>query len=35
MTSYPVALYLQDAHSVAEAIEYVRYADQMGFEAVW
>ena len=35
MTSYPVALYLQDAHSVAEAIEYVRYAEQKGFEAVW
>ncbi|MCY3861553.1 MAG: LLM class flavin-dependent oxidoreductase [bacterium] len=35
MTSYPVALYLQDAHSVAEAIEYVRYAEQKGFDAVW
>ncbi|MCY3891072.1 MAG: LLM class flavin-dependent oxidoreductase [bacterium] len=35
MTSYPVALYLQDAHSVAEAIEYVQYAEQKGFEAVW
>ena len=35
MSSYPVALYLQDAHSVAEAIEYVRYAEQKGFEAVW
>jgi len=30
-----VALYLQDAHSVAEAIEYVQYAEQKGFEAVW
>ena len=35
MSSYPVALYLQDAHSVAEAIEYVRYAEQRGFDAVW
>ncbi len=35
MSSYPVALYLQDAHSVAEAIEYVQYAEQRGFEAVW
>jgi len=35
MSPYPVALYLQDAHSVAEAIEYVRYAEQRGFEAVW
>ena len=35
MSSYPVALYLQDAHSVAEAIEYVQYAEQKGFEAVW
>ncbi|MDE0117961.1 MAG: LLM class flavin-dependent oxidoreductase [bacterium] len=35
MSPYPVALYLQDAHSVAEAIEYVRYAEQKGFDAVW
>lgn len=35
MSSYPVALYLQDAHSVAEAMEYVRYAEQKGFDAVW
>ncbi|WP_419927669.1 LLM class flavin-dependent oxidoreductase [Candidatus Poriferisocius sp.] len=35
MSSYPVALYLQDAHSVAEAIEYVQYAELKGFEAVW
>ncbi len=35
MSSYPVALYLQDAHSVSEAIEYVQYAEQRGFEAVW
>lgn len=30
-----LALYLQDAHSIAEGIEHVRYAEQMGFEAVW
>lgn len=35
MSPYPVALYLQDAHSVAEAMEYVQYAEQKGFEAVW
>ena len=30
-----VALYLQDAHDLAEAIEYVKYAELCGFEAVW
>lgn len=30
-----VALYLQDAHSLQDGIEYVRYAEQKGFEAVW
>ncbi len=35
MSSYPVALYLQDAHPVAEAMEYVQYAEQRGFSAVW
>ena len=30
-----VALYLQDAHSLADAIEYVKYAELNGFEAVW
>ena len=30
-----VALYLQDAHNLAEAIEYVKYAELCGFEAVW
>lgn len=30
-----VALYLQDAHDIREAIEYVKYAEQNGFEAVW
>src|SRR5262244_3114412 len=30
-----VALYLQDKHRLSEAIEYVRYAEERGFEAVW
>jgi 5,10-methylenetetrahydromethanopterin reductase len=30
-----VALYLQDAHPLADAIQYVQYAEERGFEAVW
>ncbi len=30
-----VALYLQDAHSLQDAIRYVRHAEAKGFEAVW
>ncbi|MBS60500.1 MAG: LLM class flavin-dependent oxidoreductase [Anaerolineaceae bacterium] len=30
-----VALYLQDAHSLAEGIKYAQYAEKKGFEAVW
>jgi 5,10-methylenetetrahydromethanopterin reductase len=30
-----VALYLQDKHPLREAMEYVRYAEERGFEAVW
>jgi 5,10-methylenetetrahydromethanopterin reductase len=30
-----LALYLQDAHPMAEAIEHARYAESRGFEAVW
>ncbi|MCA0453307.1 MAG: LLM class flavin-dependent oxidoreductase [Chloroflexi bacterium] len=30
-----VALYLQDAHSLQDAIKYVQYAESRGFEAVW
>ncbi|CAN5841633.1 5,10-methylenetetrahydromethanopterin reductase [soil metagenome] len=30
-----VALYLQDAHPIADGIEYSRYAEERGFEAVW
>ncbi len=29
------ALYLQDAHTISEGIELVRYAEEAGFEAVW
>ncbi len=30
-----VALYLQDAHPLADGIRYARYAEEKGFEAVW
>ncbi len=30
-----VALYLQDAHPLRDAIQYVQYAETRGFEAVW
>ena len=30
-----LAIYLQDAHPIKEAIEYAQYAEQAGFEAVW
>jgi len=30
-----VALYLQDAHDLREGLNYVRYAEARGFEAVW
>lgn len=30
-----VALYLQDKHSIREAMKYVAYAEERGFEAVW
>ncbi len=29
------ALYLQDAHDLRQGLDYVRYAEQKGFEAVW
>jgi len=35
MTNTRMALYLQDKHPLREAIEYVRYAESRGFEAVW
>ncbi len=30
-----LALYLQDAHPIRDAIGYVQYAEERGFEAVW
>jgi 5,10-methylenetetrahydromethanopterin reductase len=30
-----VALYLQDKHGIREGMDYVRYAEERGFEAVW
>jgi len=30
-----VALYLQDAHDLRVGLDYVRYAEEKGFEAVW
>jgi 5,10-methylenetetrahydromethanopterin reductase len=30
-----VALYLQDAHDLRDGLEYVKYAERKGFEAVW
>lgn len=35
MSKDRVALYMQDAHELAEAIEFVQYAEEKGFEAVW
>ena len=31
----PVALYVQDAHTISDNIEHVRYAEAKGFDAVW
>ncbi len=31
----PVALYLQDAHTIREGIDFARYAEAKGFAAVW
>ncbi len=33
--TYPVALYLQDAHDIRQGIELVQYAEAKGFDAVW
>jgi len=30
-----VALYLQDAHDLRDGLEYAKYAEEKGFEAVW
>ena len=29
------ALYLQDSHDLRDGLDYVRYAEEKGFEAVW
>jgi 5,10-methylenetetrahydromethanopterin reductase len=34
-TAGRVGLYLQDKHPLRDAIEYTRYAEERGFEAVW
>ena len=31
----PVALYLQDAHPIREGMEFTKYAEAKGFDAVW
>jgi len=31
----PVAIYLQDAHDIREAMGYAHYAEERGFDAVW
>jgi 5,10-methylenetetrahydromethanopterin reductase len=33
--TFPVALYLQDAHPIREAMAYVQRAEELGFHAVW
>ena len=33
--TYPVAMYLQDAHDIRQGIELVKYAEVKGFDAVW
>jgi 5,10-methylenetetrahydromethanopterin reductase len=35
MTFDRVALYLQDAHDLRDGLDYARYAEEKGFEAVW
>ena len=30
-----VALYLQDSHDLRDGLDYARYAEAKGFEAVW
>jgi len=35
MAHQRVALYLQDSHDLRDGLDYVRYAEEKGFEAVW
>ncbi|HNH78312.1 MAG TPA: LLM class flavin-dependent oxidoreductase, partial [Anaerolineales bacterium] len=30
-----VALYLQDSHDLRDGLDYAKYAEEKGFEAVW
>jgi 5,10-methylenetetrahydromethanopterin reductase len=31
----PVAMYVQDAHTISQGIDFVRYAEEQGFAGVW
>ena len=33
--SVPMAIYLQDAHPITEAMEIAKFAEESGFYAVW
>jgi 5,10-methylenetetrahydromethanopterin reductase len=35
MSTDRVALYLQDKHPIRDGMDYVRYAEERGFDAVW
>lgn len=35
MTKERVALYLQDSHDLRDGLDYAKYAEEKGFEAVW
>ncbi len=35
MTKQRVALYLQDSHDLRDGLDYAKYAEEKGFEAVW
>ena len=35
MSYQPLAIYLQDKHSISDEFEFARYAEQRGFDAIW
>ena len=35
MAHQPLAIYLQDKHSIRDEFEFARYAEQRGFDAIW
>jgi len=35
MSHQPLAIYLQDKHSIRDEFEFARYAEQRGFDAIW